>query len=645
MRHPALLAGALLLAVASSALATDPSGPKIVDTLHNLSVSGPGTIKATTETQVCVFCHTPHNSNPSGPLWNHQLSSGVTYVMYTSSTLVAYTSQATAPQPNGSTRLCLSCHDGTVALGAIVNGSGPIALQGGVTQLTPSYAGYVGTDLSHTHPLSFTVTDQLIATKNANDPSMSLNSLSAMESDPTVHLDGQQRVQCTACHDPHSDANYATSGVHFYQKPQRADPCSVCHSSPAQDQGPHYQPAALTKALSTSQSSSTATSRSSMLMASGGARAPGVLDAAPGGAGGRSLAHGNLATLPQSCMSCHASHAPNEGQHSLLLARDEEACYRCHGPERAQEQRAGRLAPGTKPVDLMVEFQKPSHHPIEFPGDHKPNERLPETDPNARRHVLCVDCHDAHGTLAVQPAAAGTELRPSSTRRFATEAQMCFLCHGPAANRPANQPDASRQFASTSYHPVLAPGRAVRVPSLVPPLTASSVIACTDCHGNDNPLGPAGPHGSLFAPLLLRRYERTDGQPESPARYDLCYRCHDRNSILSDASFPYHRMHVIDQRTACYVCHSAHGSDNPGLVQLDTTVVQPNARGMRAFTSLGTGGGQCALLCHGYDHDPESYCGPGVPCGTTQRSRRQIIQGSLKPVPAAESLFPGWPGQ
>ncbi|VAW45953.1 Cytochrome c family protein, partial [hydrothermal vent metagenome] len=34
----------------------------IVNTKHNLSASGPGTLKATTESRVCVFCHTPHGS-------------------------------------------------------------------------------------------------------------------------------------------------------------------------------------------------------------------------------------------------------------------------------------------------------------------------------------------------------------------------------------------------------------------------------------------------------------------------------------------------------------------------------------------------------------------------------------------------------
>jgi hypothetical protein len=53
-----------LLGLAASAAAK--SG--IVDTRHNLSTSGPGEIRALTETRICVFCHTPHNAAPATPL-------------------------------------------------------------------------------------------------------------------------------------------------------------------------------------------------------------------------------------------------------------------------------------------------------------------------------------------------------------------------------------------------------------------------------------------------------------------------------------------------------------------------------------------------------------------------------------------------
>ena len=40
----------------------------IATTKHNLSVSGPGDVKASVETQICIFCHTPHGASPAAPL-------------------------------------------------------------------------------------------------------------------------------------------------------------------------------------------------------------------------------------------------------------------------------------------------------------------------------------------------------------------------------------------------------------------------------------------------------------------------------------------------------------------------------------------------------------------------------------------------
>ncbi len=610
MKRAALFAAALALA-----LPRPLDAGSIVNTAHNLSTSGPGPVRASTETQVCIFCHTPHNSNPAGPLWNHQLSSGVTYLKYTSPTLIAYASQATAPDPNGASKLCLSCHDGTVALGAVAKGLIPLA--GGKTAMASGDTGFIGTDLSRTHPISFAVTDQLVAANNAKNAP--LNTLAAMKADPTVHLDGADRVQCTACHDAHSDDNFITSGVRFYNKPQRDGTCVVCHAQAPASQGPH--------AL-------TAAPRSSALTLTAGDATTGV----PRGA-----AHLNPETLPQGCMSCHGGHVPQEGKRGLLFGRDEDACYRCHGSGRGEEVRAGRLAERVSPSDVQAQFLKPSHHPVEWAGEHSSSERAPETDSNARRHVKCLDCHDAHGPPPQEPRdVAGTRTRSSGTRRFPSEAQNCLLCHGPAANRPARQPDVQKQFTATSFHPVLSPGRGTSLPSLIQPLSGASVMSCTDCHGNDEAAAAQGPHGSIYAPILVRQYATDDNQPESPARYDLCYRCHNRSSILADQSFPQHRKHVVDLRAPCAACHTGHGSDQPHLVQFDPAIVQPNKSGQLAFLPQGSGA-QCFLSCHGANHDPAVYCGPGLPCASQPKQLRPATAPQLPGAPAPESLFPGWP--
>ena len=54
---------------------------------HNLAATGPGTIKAATELQTCVFCHAPHNASAVAPLWNRNNPAGA-YIPYTSSSII-----------------------------------------------------------------------------------------------------------------------------------------------------------------------------------------------------------------------------------------------------------------------------------------------------------------------------------------------------------------------------------------------------------------------------------------------------------------------------------------------------------------------------------------------------------------------------
>jgi len=194
----------------------------VVDTAHNLSISGPGTIRAASESQVCIFCHTPHNSTTQAPLWN-RADPGGTYQMYWSPTMNAYPSAGSAPQPNGSTKLCLSCHDGTIALGATV-ASGTIPMSGGITTMPTGSGGYLGTDLSGHHPVSFQVTTAIVAENNASGD-VPLKSVLEMRSNPVAFLDAGDRVQCASCHDPHQDPFGG-----FLRSPNEDDTCLACHS-------------------------------------------------------------------------------------------------------------------------------------------------------------------------------------------------------------------------------------------------------------------------------------------------------------------------------------------------------------------------------------------------------------------------------
>src|SRR5208283_2245823 len=70
----------------NAALGDNPNS--ITYSKHNLAVSGPGTIRSATESEICIFCHTPHGASSDGPLWNHQMSVA-NYTPYSSTTLKA----------------------------------------------------------------------------------------------------------------------------------------------------------------------------------------------------------------------------------------------------------------------------------------------------------------------------------------------------------------------------------------------------------------------------------------------------------------------------------------------------------------------------------------------------------------------------
>jgi hypothetical protein len=206
-------------------------------TKHNLSSTSSGTIKATSETQVCVFCHTPHGApSPASdgkPLWNRKVEGNPlysqNYVLYDSSTLDAKQVQGSLQQPGGSSKLCLSCHDGTVAVGNVNVLSGlnkssdaktvaTIPTTGGTFMPTGSGAttGFtrnLGTDLSNDHPISISYNDALanrdgeLRYPSSNPTIMGLRTTTnkpklKLEATGTAG-DNLAQIQCATCHDPH----------------------------------------------------------------------------------------------------------------------------------------------------------------------------------------------------------------------------------------------------------------------------------------------------------------------------------------------------------------------------------------------------------------------------------------------------------
>lgn len=534
----------------------------IVNSKHNLSASGPGLVKAAAESEICIFCHTPHNSSPEAPLWN-RFSSGATYQPYRSTTV-----KAVIGQPTGASKLCLSCHDGTIALG-MVRSRPSLVTRGAAAPLPPGKTR-LGTDLADDHPISFTY-DAALASAHGQlkNPATLLGA---------VRLDHNRQMQCTSCHDPHDNQN----GKFLAQKNIASGLCLNCHNPNFWTESAH------------------ATSPKTW---SGGGPDPWPHTA-------------ETTVRDNGCENCHQPHSAGTRQR-LLNFQDEEAnCFSCHNGNVAAKS-------------IQREFGKASVHPILNTAQvHDPT----ENPVNGSRHVECVDCHNPHAAkaeAAVAPYRAGPlagvsgiNAMGNSVKQITYEYELCFRCHADSTSKgPAR---VTRQFVQTntrlefapgnaSYHPVTSPGKSSSVPSLISPWNISSQMYCTDCHNSNSGskaggTGPNGPHGSAYAPLLERRLEFTDHQPESPAAYALCYKCHSRSVLLSGQSFRQHYKHVVHEQAACTTCHDPHGVANKTrLINFNTTYVRPSSTHRLEFIDHGNGRGSCYLTCHGQDHNPKSY--------------------------------------
>jgi hypothetical protein len=307
-----------------------------------------------------------------------------------------------------------------------------------------------------------------------------------------------------------------------------------------------------------------------------------------------------------------------------------DACARCH---------AGNLATADAPQgkNVIADLNKLSSH--NHPGPIDATKVVAEQS-------NCNDCHGSHsmGTgTAVAPtippalgAVSGVNSSGALVPRAQYEFEVCFKCHSGPGTAQVKTPTITRQIVQTdtriefepsavSFHPVQAPGKNADVPSLIPTLTTSSMIYCSDCHASETApvageAGVKGPHGSNVSPLLSGEYVRLDNVAESPQTYALCYKCHERASILANESFTGHSKHIVDNNTPCSVCHDAHGissaqgsaTANAHLINFDISIVQRDRiTGRLEYQTTGPRSGTCYLTCHNVDHSPRSYPAAG----------------------------------
>lgn len=223
---------ALLSLSASAAFAAS----NIAATKHNLSASSSYSLKASGQTQICVFCHTPHNATRNVPLWNRSNLANMTYHMYTTSASLTASTKAAALNADSMSIFCLSCHDGNAAqLGTRVvkYSSGNNTIDVGA-DWSGGGINADGPGLANDHPVGFdynaaaTVdTTGLYPVATANDNlGGTYASGKKVFFKSTVGGGYSDSMECSSCHLVHDNTN-----VPFLRKTNAGSAlCLACHS-------------------------------------------------------------------------------------------------------------------------------------------------------------------------------------------------------------------------------------------------------------------------------------------------------------------------------------------------------------------------------------------------------------------------------
>jgi len=452
--------GTLLILFAAVSMAESAYAARISDianTKHNFSATvapseTPRNVQAVSESQICAFCHTPHGATNEvrTPLWNRTLSSA-TYAPYGSTSLDA----VDLGQPEGKSKLCLSCHDGTLAIGSVnvlnreelkkegrdipFQGTRP---DGSIPDGHGESTGFtrrIGVDLTNDHPISFTF-DSAQATRDGElyNPAVELHIRERSPGSGAPYPQSQHvgvegylpledgQVECITCHDPHIRSDDPNEGNIKFLRVNRlqrhAEPvdgqfnadndiiCISCHDKEGWVGSAHANRLAADETYD--------------------------------------LPAGNLREFPRdtqvwqaSCLNCHDPHTVEGSRRILREGTDgptridpvtggkfkqggehaiEEVCFACHSPDG--DVLVGQGSVGFQVPDVKTDFVTPGniHMPIQsadqragrevhsigsgrdgFEGKTRGQDFVESPEMMGKgnlmnRHVECTDCHNPH---------------------------------------------------------------------------------------------------------------------------------------------------------------------------------------------------------------------------------------------------------
>lgn len=227
-----------LFALLLSSVRVGAAGVK--DSPHNLN-NAPANVTVTgadaANTEVCRPCHVPHNAaEGEGELWNHEVDANATYTLYNE----VHTGTKYATNYVGldrSAKLCLSCHDGAIAVDSYGGDTGTYTISG---------AALIGDDLSTVHPIGLKypgLSDDGVTwttTSGYNDPTaVAFGAATYADGSTFGSAKGVQMVKgkvggttyknlvsCRSCHHSHNNAlgNFLRTTNH------ESGLCLKCHS-------------------------------------------------------------------------------------------------------------------------------------------------------------------------------------------------------------------------------------------------------------------------------------------------------------------------------------------------------------------------------------------------------------------------------
>lgn len=187
--------------------------------------------------EICRVCHVPHDHSQAaqrylnGLLWNHAVSTA-SYTMYDNAWSSTLTGTQSA-QPDGHSKLCLGCHDGTVGIdnfdkyaggGIFIDDFNPLFK-------VPGFTNGPALDMRGTHPISIQFpAGETGDGKNFTDPAVA----SWNSGDTVASTLDHGKVQCSTCHDVHDQE--AVPGTRLLRTAQTVSAggvasgmCLTCH--------------------------------------------------------------------------------------------------------------------------------------------------------------------------------------------------------------------------------------------------------------------------------------------------------------------------------------------------------------------------------------------------------------------------------